>query len=93
MIDPPLRKTDEERTLTQQQVTNLLESLCVDLGFCLPANVAEKLESNPPRTVDGFTGAVFRAEGLDPALADRRLYDQVRRAAAGAFDGTAQSDV
>jgi hypothetical protein len=93
MIDPPLRTTDEERTLTQRQVARLLQILCIDLGFCLPANVAEKLESNPPRTVEGFTGAVFRAEGLDPALADRRLYDQVRRVVAGAFDGTAQTDV
>jgi len=93
MIDPPLRTTDEERTLTQHQVARLLQILCIDLGFCLPANVAEKLESNPPRTVECFTGAVFRAEGLDPALADRRLYDQVRRVVAGVFDGTAQSDV
>jgi hypothetical protein len=93
MIDPPLRKTDEERTLTQHQVTSLLQILCIDLGFCVPANAAERLESNPPRTVEAFTDALFRAEGLDPALADRRLYDQVRRVVAGAFDGTAQSDV
>jgi hypothetical protein len=92
MIDPPLRNTDNERTLTQHQVTSLLQILCIDLGFCLPASVAEQLESNPPRTVEGFTGAVFRAEGLDPALADRRLYDQVRRVVAGAFDGTAHTD-
>ena len=93
MIDPPLRKTDKERTLTRHQVTSLLQILCMDLGFCLPANVAEKLESNPPRAVEEFTRVVFLAEGLDPALADRRLYDQVRRVVAGAFNGTAQSDV
>jgi hypothetical protein len=93
MIDPPLRKTGEERTLTQHQVTRLLQILCIDLGFCLPANDAVKLELNPPRTVEGFTRAVFRAEGLDPALADRKLYDQVRGVVAGAFDGTARSDV
>jgi len=93
MINPPLRTTDEERTLTQRQVTGLLQVLCVDLGFCLPSGVAEKLELNPPRTVERFTGAIFRAEGLDPALADRNLYDQVRKAVAHAFDGSAQSDV
>jgi hypothetical protein len=85
-MEHPLR-TDEERVLTASQVTGLLKGLCIDLGFCFPANVAEKLESNPPRTVDAFTRAVFKAEGLDPALADRRLYDQVRRAVALAFDG------
>jgi len=93
MIDPPLRATDEERTLTQRQVTSLLEILCIDLGFCLASDVAETLESNPPRTIEGFTGAVFWAEGLDPALADRKLYDQVQKVVARAFDGTAQSDV
>ncbi len=85
-MEHPLR-TDEERVLTESQVTSLLKGLCIDLGFCLPANVAEKLESNPPRTIDAFTRAVFKAEGLDPALADRRLCDQVRRAVALAFDG------
>jgi hypothetical protein len=93
MMDPTLRNSDEERTLTQSQVTSLLKNLCIDLGFCLPTKVAETLEWNPPRTVEEFTRAVFRAEGLDPALADRKLYDQVRRVVAGAFDGTARSDV
>jgi hypothetical protein len=93
MMDPPLRDSDEERKLTESQVTGLLGNLCIDLGFCLPAKVAEKLESNPPRTVEEFTRAVFHAEGLDPVLAERRLYDQVRRVVAGAFDGAAQSDV
>jgi hypothetical protein len=92
MINLPLRTTDEERTLTQHQVNSLLQLLCVDLGFCLPSDVAGKLESNPPSTVEAFTDAVFRAEGLDPALADRKLYDQVRKVVAGAFDRTAQSD-
>jgi hypothetical protein len=93
MMDPPLRNADEERTLTQPQVIRLLKNLCIDLGFCLPAKVAEKLESNPPRTIEEFTRAVFHAEGLDPAIADRRLYDQVRGVVAGAFNGTARSDV
>jgi hypothetical protein len=88
MIERPLR-ADEERVLTESQIIRLLESLCIDLGFCLPANVAQTLESNPPRGIDAFTRAVFKAEGLDPALADRRLYDQVRRAVALAFDGIA----
>jgi hypothetical protein len=87
-MEHPLR-IDEGRVLTESQVTGLLKGLCINLGFCLPASVAEKLESNPPRTIDAFTRAVFEAEGLDPALADRRLYDQVRRAVTLAFDGVA----
>jgi hypothetical protein len=88
MVEHPLR-ADEERVLTESQVTSLLKGLCIDLGFCLPANAAEKFESNPPRTIDAFTRAVFKAEGLDPALTDRRLYDQARRAVALAFNGVA----
>ncbi|MGB6354216.1 MAG: hypothetical protein WBF21_09585 [Steroidobacteraceae bacterium] len=87
-MEHPLQ-ADEERVLTESQVTNLLNGLCIDLGFCLPANVAEELEFNPPRTIDAFTRAVFNAEGLDPALADRILYDQVRRVVALTFDGVA----
>jgi len=87
-MEHPLR-ADEERVLTESQVTRLLQSLCIDLGFCLPANVAETLESNPPRGIDAFTRAVFKAEGLAPGLADRRLYDQVRRAVVLAFDDVA----
>ena len=79
--------------MTQSQVANLLKNLCIDLGFCLSVKVAEKLESNPPRTVEEFTRAIFHAEGLDPVVAERKLYDQVRMVVAGAFDGAAESDV
>jgi hypothetical protein len=87
-MEHPLR-ADEERVLTESQVISLLKNLCIDLGICLNADVAETLEANPPRTIDAFTRAVFRAEGLDPSLADRRLYDQVRTAVALAFDSVA----
>jgi len=88
MVERPLR-ADEECVLTKSQVISLLKRLCTDLGFCLDADVAETLEANPPRTIDAFTRAVFNAEGLDPALADRSLYDQVRSAVALVFDGVA----
>jgi hypothetical protein len=87
-MEHPLR-ADEERVLTESQVISLVKNLCIDLGICLNADVAETLEANPPRTIDAFTRAVIRAEGLDPSLADRRLYDQVRTAVALAFDSVA----
>jgi len=89
-MEHPLRNADEERVLTESQVTRLLKDLCIDLGFCLSADAAEKFESNPPRTIEAFTRAVFKAEGLKSALTDRGLYDKVRRVVAMAFDGTAQ---
>ena len=72
--------------LSESQTTYLLENLCVDLGFCLTPDVASNLISNPPDTVDGFTQAVFLGEGLDPALADKKTYREVRRVIAAAFE-------
>jgi hypothetical protein len=76
--------------LSESQVAYLLKDLCIDLGFCFSADVAKKFESDPPRTVEAFTRAVLNAEGLDPELANRWLYDQVRRVVAAAFDSSAK---
>lgn len=92
-MDESLRTDDDDRKLTESQVIPLLRTLCVELGFCFSADVAEKFETNPPRTIETFTRAVFDAEGLDPVLADRRLYAQVRKVVATAFKGTPQNGV
>ena len=92
-MDDSLRTDAEERILTKSEVIPLLRTLCVELGFCFSADVAEKFETNPPRTIEAFTRAVFDAEGLNPALADRRLYAQVRKVVATAFKGAAQNGV
>ena len=91
-MNDSFRSDDDERMLTEAEVIPLLRRLCVELGFCL-SEVAEKFETDPPRTVETFTRAVFVAEGLDPALADRRLFAQVREVVATAFKGTAQNGV
>lgn len=49
-----------------------MDSWCVEYGFCHPPLGRARLERNPPRPVDTFLETVFRAEGLDPALADSR---------------------
>jgi hypothetical protein len=92
-MDDPLRTNDEERVLTESEVIPPLRRLCVELGFCFSADVAEKFETYPPRTIEAFACAVFDAEGLDPALVDRKLYTQVRTVVATAFEGTAQNGV
>jgi hypothetical protein len=55
------------------------------LGFCLPPVEQDRLASDPPKDVRAFTDAVFSAEGLDPATADRHLYRQVRDVIAAAL--------
>ena len=52
--------------LTSPQVSNLLNELCVELGFCLSPSECARLENEPPNDIDLFTDEVFRSEGLDP---------------------------
>ena len=51
---------------SRDQIESLLYDLCVAYGFCLPTAEHEKLIEEPPGTVDAFTDAVYRAEGLGP---------------------------
>jgi hypothetical protein len=65
-------------------VSRLLETLCVELGFCLSPIEQQRLLANPPADIDAFTQAVFAAEGMDQRL-HRQLYRQVRERLAQAF--------
>ena len=56
----------------------LLEELCVKFGICLPPGKLTTFRMEPPTDAEAFTAAVFRAEGLDPVTADKRLYRSVR---------------
>jgi ketosteroid isomerase-like protein len=74
--------------LTQAEVAHLVKVLCVDFGFCLTVEAAKELETNPPRTVDAFTQAVFTADGQDPAIAGERFYRRVESVVAATFERT-----
>jgi hypothetical protein len=74
----PIQRGKDFAMIHNTDVKPLLDKLCIDLGFCLPAAESEKLFLNPPGTVLEFTNAVFSAEGLAPEVADRRLFRQVR---------------
>lgn len=63
---------------TREAASRLLDTLAVRLGFCLPPAEKQRLCEAPPASVAAFTDAVFVAEGLDPQIANRRLYRQVR---------------
>ena len=47
--------------MTPAQVGNLLDRLCVDLGFCLSPDDYMRLAENPPGDVRPFVDAVFTA--------------------------------
>lgn len=79
--------------LTPKQTQYLLETLCVDYGFCLAPDEHHRLTQNPPDGVSAFTDAVFTAEGLNPQHADRHLYRQIRECVAKAFRNDDTDDV
>lgn len=71
----------EDDTTLASEIRALLDELCVENGFCLPAQTREELINAPPEDVDAFTYAVFAAEGLDASL-----YKQLRRAVRDKID-------
>jgi hypothetical protein len=58
----------------EAEVQQLLDDLCVKLGFCLPPTEQRRLRESPPLDADSFTDAVVEAEKMDP-----RLHEQLRR--------------
>jgi hypothetical protein len=71
--------SEESQVLQPSELHQLLDRLCTQLGFCLPPADQVRLAEHPPQTAEAFTDAVFEAEGLDPATADRHPYRQVRK--------------
>ncbi|MEO3821215.1 hypothetical protein [Plantactinospora sp. B24E8] len=61
----------------KSDVEQLLYELCVKLGFCLPPAENRRLCEAPPGDVDGFTDAVFEAEGMGD-MSHTNLRRQVR---------------
>ncbi|MCV2393903.1 hypothetical protein OEB99_06250 [Actinotalea sp. M2MS4P-6] len=70
----------------------LLDDLCVRLGYCLPPEDRQRLIDDPPTSVDAFTDAVVRAEGLDPVLMATTQRQEVRRMVAAAFGEPVRPD-
>ena len=68
-----------------EEIEKLLSRLCIDLGFCLPPAEIERLKATQCTDARSFADEVFRAEGLDPEMADRHLYRQVLRQVAESF--------
>jgi hypothetical protein len=73
--------------LDPMKLEALLFHLCVKYGFCLKPDEYRRLCADPPAEVTAFTDAVYRAEGLEPATADQRVYRLVHNAVEQAFRG------
>ena len=62
----------------RRRIAYLLDELCAQFGFCLPAAARERLAADPPADPDAFAAAVYRAEGFDPTTGDPALHGRVR---------------
>jgi len=73
-------------SLMESDVEALLYRVCVDLGLCLDPGTYDHLAIHAPEDVDAMTDAIFAAEGINPANADRVLYGRVREYVVAAFE-------
>ena len=64
----------------------LLNDLCVQLGFCLPPIEQQRIVRFPAGTVDAFTDDVIVTEGLNPVTIDSMLRTAVRTRVARHFE-------
>ena len=80
------QKFADDGKLSEHEAQKLLSVLCVKYGLCLPPLWRARLERNPPRSIDRFLDAVFRAEGLDPIAADGGMYKAMREEVRSAFE-------
>ena len=64
--------------LTEKSIQRLSTSLSADLGFSIFSQTLAALAQENSHDAESLIQAIFRAEGLDHQLVDRRLYRQVR---------------
>ena len=80
--------------ISEDQVVRLLGDLCRRYGVCVSPHSLPQLMGAVSSGVDGFTDAVFRAEGCDPyAGVPLRHRREVRAVIADFFEQVENEDV
>ncbi|MDR1795253.1 MAG: hypothetical protein LBR25_07665 [Erysipelotrichaceae bacterium] len=64
-------------SLIQKERKIILDKLCSKYGFTLVKESYDKIMNGIFRSPLEFTYALYRAEGMDPELADTRLFQKV----------------
>ncbi|MFV1884877.1 MAG: hypothetical protein ACMZ7B_10345 [Balneola sp.] len=62
----------------QKELSNLLNVLCVKMGFCIPENDFNRISNLESLTADEFVNEVFEAEGMNTQN-ELHLARQVKR--------------
>ena len=55
-----------EFSIRERQLRDLLHSLCVQWGFCIPPDDRERIATAQHLSADDFAREVLKAEGLNP---------------------------
>ena len=69
--------------MPEHSVRYLLKNLCVELGYCLPSEVQDRIADNPPENPESFAALVVTSEGLNPE--DSSKFDSVLEHVCGVF--------
>ncbi len=72
-------------TPSAPQLENLLETLCVKLGFCLAGDKYDRLVDEPSTDPVAYAEAVISADGVDPQTLRGDVYAQVLEEVERAF--------
>jgi len=79
--------------VNNKQAGKLEQELCVGLGFCSMRERYDRLIHSMPRDLTEVVNEIFKAEGLNPEYADRRLWRSVRAKVVAAHHASAGQDV
>lgn len=70
----------------------LWNELCVRLGFCFPEEQYARIIENLPSDLTNVVNEIFKAEAMNPELADRHIWRQVRELLLKAHHDSAAND-
>lgn len=73
-----MRQIEEADTSVESAIQQVLDELCVKLGFCFGPDANAALRVSPASGVNAFVEAVIRHEGMDPEHIDTNLRRQMR---------------
>jgi len=65
-------------SLSEGTRNQLLNDLCVKLGFCLPMEGRNRILDDPPEYLDEFVDLIYEFEGLNPETADLHVKRMIR---------------
>jgi hypothetical protein len=80
----------KERSL-KKDLGDLLDTLCVEWGFCIPPSDFDRIVARQRLTADEFAAEVLRAEGFNPEY-EKQWHRKIKRRFTDRFGEAALAD-